>query len=74
MRHGPHLPSTSALPDEVAFYDEVVALLVCVLGQYKAAAEARSRVRREQLLLSLGLGGDLDSSATRRSMDGDEGL
>ena len=74
VRRGPRLASTSALPDEVAFYDEVVALLVCVLGQYEAAAEARSRVRREQLLLSLALGRDLDGSATRRSMDGDEGL
>jgi len=74
VRRGPRLPSTSTLPDEVAFYDEVVALLVCVLGQYEAAAEKRGRVRREQLLLAVALGPDLDGSATRRSMDGDEGL
>ena len=74
VRRGPRVASTSALPDEVAFYDEVDALLVCVLGQYDTAAEARGRVRREQLLLSRALGHDLDGSATRRSMDSDEGL
>jgi len=71
---GIRLQSSSTLPDEVAFYDEVVALLVCVLEQYDEAHEVRSRVRREQLLLAFALARDLDANASRRTMESDEGV
>ena len=71
---GSGLPAISTLPDEAAFYDEVVALLACVLRQYDEVREVRSRVRREQLLLSFALGRDQDGNATRQCMDGDERL